>query len=195
MLKIGITGGIGSGKTTVCKLFELLGVPVYNSDLEAKKLLDSDTEVKKSILNKFGAEVIDDNGSIDKKKLGVLVFNNKKMLEQLNAIVHPAVAKHFDNWCLQHGSENYILHEAAILFESGANKKVEKVITVVAPPELKIKRAVQRDKVSREQVEQRIKNQMSDDEKVKLSQFVIHNDEQQLLIPQIIAIHEQLRYS
>lgn len=195
MLRIGITGGIGSGKTTICRLFELLGVFVYNADLEAKKLLDNHLEVKTSIINKFGTTVIDNTGSIDKKKLSALVFNNKKMLEQLNSIVHPAVVKHFENWCLQHKSEKYILHEAAILFESGAYKNMKKIITVIAPTELKIKRAMQRDAVSREQVEQRIKNQMSDAEKVKQSQFIIYNDEQQLLIPQVIAIHKQLMNS
>ncbi|OFY87951.1 MAG: dephospho-CoA kinase [Bacteroidetes bacterium RIFCSPLOWO2_12_FULL_35_15] len=195
MLKIGITGGIGSGKTTVCRLFELLGAHIFNADLEAKKMLDNDPEVKDAVLNKFGSAIIDNTGIIDKKKLGTLVFNDKEKLEELNSIVHPAVAKHFEDWCLQQKSSNYILQEAAILFESGAFKQVEKVITVVAPLELKIKRAMQRDAVSREQVEERIKNQMSEDEKIKRSQFIIYNDEQQLLIPQVIAIHEQLMNS
>ena len=192
MLRIGITGGIGSGKTTVCRLFELLGVPVFYADTEAKTILEADLDVKTAVINKFGSSVVDTAGSIDKKKLGALVFNNKDMLEQLNSIVHPAVARHFENWCMQHKSENYILQEAAILFESGANKQVDKIITVVAPMELKIKRVMQRDSVTPDQVEQRIKNQLSDDEKVLRSQFVIHNDEQLLVIPQVIAIHQEL---
>ena len=195
MIRVGITGGIGSGKTTICRLFELLNVPVYYADSEAKKLLDENQNVKTAIINKFGSVIIDDAGVIDKKKLGTLVFNNKEMLEQLNSIVHPAVAKHFEDWCIQHETNIYILHEAAILFESGGDKHVDKVITVVAPLELKIERAMKRDSVLREQVEQRINNQMSDDKKVKLSQFVIYNDEQQLLIPQVIAIHKQLANS
>lgn len=192
MLKIGITGGIGSGKTTVCKIFELLGVPVYYADDEAKKLLDSDLAVKEAVVNGLGAEVLDNN-QIDRKKLASLVFNNPANLALLNSIVHPAVGTHFENWLNHHSGSGYILKEAAILFESGAYKGVDKVITVVAPLELKIERVVKRDKTTREQVEQRINNQLSDDEKIKRSQFVVYNDEQNLLIPQIIRIHQQLQ--
>jgi len=192
MIKVGITGGIGSGKTTVCKVFELLGIAVYYSDNESKQLLDSNAEVKESIVKTFGSGVLNDSGIIDKKKLAALVFNNKEKLEKLNSVVHPAVGTHFENWLLQHSSQKYILKEAAILFESNAYKLVDKIITVTAPLELKISRAMHRDKISREQVEQRMKNQISDEEKVKRSQFAIYNDEQQLLIPQILNIHYQL---
>ncbi len=195
MIKVGITGGIGSGKTTVCKVFELLGVPVYNADDEAKQILDSNEEVKEKILNIFGIELLNDKGKIDKKKLASFVFNNKEKLEKLNFLVHPAVRQHFENWLKQHSAKKYILKEAAILFESGAYKLVDKVIMVTAPLELKINRTMQRDKISREQVEQRINNQLSDEEKIKRSQFVIHNDEMQLLIPQILNIHRQLTKS
>ena len=195
MIKIGITGGIGSGKTTVCKIFELLDIPVYYADDEAKHLLDSDNKVKLSIVNTFGNEVLNDKGKIDKKKLASFVFNNKEKLEKLNSIVHPAVRAHFENWLKQYSSQKYILKEAAILFESGVYKLVDKVITVTAPLELKINRTMQRDKITREQVELRISNQISDEEKIERSQFVIHNDEQQLLIPQILHIHDQLTKS
>lgn len=195
MLKIGITGGIGSGKTTACKVFQLLGVPVYYADEEAKKLLDENPEVKTSIINTFGIEVKDDKGLIDRKKLAALVFNNKANLEKLNNIVHPAVAKHFELWLTNNRGAKYILKEAAILFESGAYKMCDKVITVVAPLELKIARAMQRDKTDRATIEQRIKNQLGDEEKIKRSQFIIQNDELQLLIPQVIAIHQQLMSS
>lgn len=195
MLKIGITGGIGSGKTTACKVFQLLGVPVYYADEEAKKLLDENPEVKKSIVETFGNEVTDDKGRIDRKKLAALVFNNKEHLEKLNNIVHPAVAKHFEDWLKNNHTAKYILKEAAILFESGAYKITDKVITVVAPLELKIVRAMQRDNTDRLTIEQRIKNQLGDEEKIKRSQFIIQNDELQLLIPQVIAIHQQLMRS
>ena len=195
MIKVGITGGIGSGKTTVCKVFELLGVPVYYADNEAKEILNSNLEVRSNVLKTFGDSVLSDDGKIDKKKLASFVFNNKENLEKLNSIVHPAVREHFENWLNQHSSQKYILKEAAILFESGSYKLVDKIITVVAPLELKISRTMERDKITREQVEQRINNQISDDEKIKRSQFVIHNDEQQLLIPQILEIHHKMTKS
>lgn len=191
MIKIGITGGIGCGKTTVCKVFELLGVPVYYADDEAKKLLDFDENVKKNILQTFGSTILNDTGIIDRKKLSSFVFNNKEKLEKLNSIVHPAVNLHFEVWLKKYSSQKYILKEAAILFESGAYKLVDKVIAVIAPIELKINRAMQRDKITREQVMQRMSNQMKDEEIIKRSQFFIHNDEQQLLIPQIISLHNQ----
>jgi dephospho-CoA kinase len=191
MIKIGITGGIGSGKSTVCAVFELLAIPVYYADDEAKKILDADA-VRKSIIAVFGNDVLNGKGAVDRKKISSIVFNDKKKLEQLNSIIHPAVADHFTNWLKQHSSYKYIVKEAAILFESNAYKQVDQVITVVAPTELRIKRTMQRDAISKEQVEQRMNYQMSDEEKIKRSQFVIHNDEEQLLIPQILLIHEQL---
>ena len=192
MRKLGITGGIGSGKSTVCKVFELLGVPVYYADDEARSLLENDAEVKGKIVQQFGAEVLDENSVIDRKKLAAIVFINADRLALLNAIVHPAVANHFERWLKKNEQSAYIVKEAAILFESGAYKGVDEIITVVAPPELKIARVMKRDKSTAEQVMQRIKNQMSDEEKIKRSQYVIHNDEQQLLIPQVLSIHSRL---
>lgn len=192
MIKVGITGGIGSGKTTVCKVFELLGIPVYSADFEAKQILDSNDEVKYQILNFFGKEVLTAENKIDRKILASLVFNNNEKLEKLNAFIHPVVAAHFENWLKQHSSNKYILKEAAILFESGAYKAMDEIIAVVAPLELKLSRTMQRDKINRQQVESRINSQLNDEEKIKRSQYVIYNDEQQLLIPQIIAIHKQL---
>ncbi len=192
MLKIGITGGIGSGKSTVCKVFELLGVPVYNSDLEAKKIQNEDAGVKTAILKEFGESILNPDGMIDRTLLAAIVFNDKEKLQKLNSIVHPAVARHFDNWLELNKSSNYVIKEAAILIESGAHKTVDKIILVLAPIEVRINRTIKRDKISEELVRQRINNQLSDEEKIKRSDFIIYNDEQQLLIPQIIAIHEQL---
>ncbi len=191
MLKLGITGGIGSGKTTVCRLFELLGIPVYYADDESKKLLEEDQLVKEQVIKTFSDSILNDLGTIDRKKLAAIVFNNKEQLEKLNAILHPAVGQHFENW-LKKQNAVYILKEAAILFESGAYKQVDKVLTVVAPLELKIQRTMKRDGVSREVVEKRIELQMSDEEKIKRSDFVITNNEQELLIPQVLSLHKQL---
>lgn len=189
---IGITGSIGSGKTTACKVFEMLGIPVYNADIEAKNILDNNSDVKAKIINTFGNSIIGENGLIVRPNLAAIVFSDKKKLDQLNAIVHPAVAKHFEDWINNNNAAKYVLKEAAILFESNAYKRVDKVITVTAPIELRIQRAISRDNSDKKTVEQRIKNQMSDEEKIKMSQFVITNDETQLLIPQIINIHQQL---
>lgn len=192
MQKIGITGGIGSGKTTVCKVFELLGVPVYYSDLGAREVLTTDTAVKAAIADYFGNDFFLANGLVDRTKLAAAVFNNKEKLNYLNSIVHPSVARHFDAWVQQYINAPYVLREAAILFESGAHQTSDKIITVTAPLELKIERTMKRDNITKEQVLERINNQTSDEEKIKQSQFVIYNDEQQLLIPQVLKIHQQL---
>jgi len=192
MLKVGITGGIGSGKTTVCKVFETLGVPVYYADLEAKKIQEEDAEVKGAILKEFGENILNASGAIDRAKLAAIVFNDKDKLQKLNNIVHPAVANHFNNWLAANKTSKYTLQEAAILFESGVYKRVDKIISVIAPVDIRISRTVQRDNISAELVQQRMNNQISDEEKIKRSDFIIYNDEQQLLIPQVIRIHEQL---
>jgi dephospho-CoA kinase len=190
MLKIGITGGIGSGKSTVCKIFELLGVPVYYADEESKKLLDT-YKVQEQIIEVFKNSIVSVDKTIDRKKLADLVFSDKQALEKLNKIVHPAVGNHFEEW-LKKQKANYIIKEAAILFESGAYKQVDEVITIVSPPELKIKRTIDRNKITKEEVLLRMNNQMTDEEKVERSKYVIVNDEEQLLIPQVMKIHELL---
>ncbi|MBL7884254.1 MAG: dephospho-CoA kinase [Bacteroidia bacterium] len=192
MKKVGITGGIGSGKSTVCKVFELLGAPVYYADDEAKKMLDFDTSIKSNLIYLFGNSVLNDEGTIDRKKLASIVFNDKAKLEKLNSIIHPAVASHFEEWCQLNKSALFIIKEAAILFESNAYKQVDKIITVVAPVELKIERVLKRDATTKEDVLNRMANQMSDEEKIKKSDFVINNDEQQLIIPQVLVIAKQL---
>ncbi len=190
MKKVGITGGIGSGKSTVCSVFELLGVPVYYADDAGKQLLDED-KVKAQVVQLFGNSILSGN-LIDRKILAELVFNNKEKLAQLNAVIHPAVGADFEGWLKKQEGCAYIIKEAAILFESGAYKQVEDVITVAAPAELKIKRAVQRTGITAEQVQERMNNQLSDEEKIKRSRFVIINDEEQLIIPQILKIHAEL---
>lgn len=192
MLKIGITGGIGSGKSTVCKVFSLLNIPIYNTDEEAKKLLYFNDDINTQVVKSFGDGVLGNDKLIDRSKLAEIVFTDKEKLNTLNNIIHPAVAEHFNNWCRQQKNAPYVLKEAAILFESGAYKAVDKVISVVAPVNLKIERTIKRDNTTAELVQQRMNNQTSDEEKTKRSDFVIKNTEKELLIPQIIAIHEQL---
>ncbi len=191
MIKVGITGGIGSGKTTVCKLFELLGIAVYYSDDEAKKILDGDSTVKSELLKLLGPTILNEFEEIDRKKTASIVFSDTTKLASLNAIVHPAVARHFDE-CCKNQSSPYILKEAAILFESGANKQVDKTILVTAPLQLKLSRVMARDKTTETEVLKRMANQLPDEEKIKLSDFFIQNNEEDLLIPQVLLVHHQL---
>ncbi len=191
MIKVGITGGIGSGKTTVCKLFELLGIAVYYSDDEAKKILDGDSTVKSELLKLLGPTILNEFEEIDRKKTASIVFSDTTKLASLNAIVHPAVASHFEEWCKKQSSP-YILKEAAILFESGANKQVDKTILVTAPLQLKLSRVMARDKTTETEVLKRMANQLPDEEKIKLSDFFIQNNEEDLLIPQVLLVHHQL---
>ncbi len=190
MIKVGITGGIGSGKSTVCNVFALLGIPVYSSDAAARTVLEEENVIRQ--IAAMAGDVLTEDQQIDRKKLADIVFKDKQKLEQLNGIVHPAVARHFENWCAKHKNAPYILKESAILFESGANEQVEKIITVTAPKALKIQRAAQRDDISEKQVEERMNNQLSDEEKTKRSDYILLNDEQQLIIPQVLSIHAQL---
>jgi len=170
---IGLTGGIGSGKSTVANLFMSKGVPVYIADTEAKKLMESRNIITK-ITNYFGNDILV-NSKIDRPKLAKLVFNNPSKLSELNNIVHPEVQKHFQNWLKNKKDFPFVIKEAAILFETGGNKQCDKVITVVAPQELRIQRVKERDKVTREDVLERINNQWTDEMKILVSDFVIEN--------------------
>lgn len=170
---IGLTGGIGSGKTTVAKMFMDHGVPVYIADEEAKKIMESE-EIIKQVEIVFGKDVLS-NKNIDRPKLAKIVFNNPHKLEQLNKIVHPAVQKHFKDWLKNHNSVPFVIKEAAILFETGGYKQCDKVITVIAPQLLRVERVILRDKSDKDSILQRISNQWSDEKKILLSDFVIEN--------------------
>ncbi len=191
MKKIGITGGIGSGKSTVCKIFESLGVPVYYTDNEARSLTNHHPDIINGFRNLFGDEIYI-NGELNRKKVGESVFRDKNLLADLNKLIHPIVAEHFDNWFQQHSNSAYILKEAAILFESGAYKQVDKIITVTAPIELRIKRVMERDGISEGEVMDRINNQWNDQEKIKMSDFIVYCDDVELVIPQVIKIHKNI---
>lgn len=175
MLKIGITGGIGSGKTFICKMFEELGVPVYYADERAKYLMNHQEEVIEAIKSAFGENAYQ-NGMLNRPVLAENVFSNKENLQKLNNIVHPAVFKDTQQWVAQHQDAPFILKEAALLFETGTYNQFDKNILITAPADVRIVRVMERDKVSKEQVEARMKNQLSDAEKMELADFIINND-------------------
>ncbi|CAM2924588.1 dephospho-CoA kinase [Flavobacterium succinicans] len=171
---IGLTGGIGSGKTTVATIFKAHGLPVYIAD-EAGKEVMKDPSILLAIQKAFG-QTIFENGVLDRKKLASLVFSDKDKLQQLNAIVHPAVARHFASWLENHQNFDYVIYESAILFESGGDTKCHAVITVIASESVRIQRVMQRDAASKEQIIQRMKAQWTDEQRLEKSQFVINND-------------------
>ncbi len=193
MLKVGITGGIGSGKTTVCRIFETLGIPVYYADDRAKTIMVENKQVVNQVKDLFGAEAYLHDGSLNRQHIANIAFNDQQKLSQLNAVVHPAVFADGDQWHQQQMDVPYTLKEAALLFESGSYRQMDKLITVFAPEDLRIQRVLKRDDTYEEQVRQRIAKQMSDEEKTKLTDYVIYNDGQQALIPQVLKIHHQLK--
>ena len=190
MLKIGITGGIGSGKTTVAKVFEVLGIPVYYADDAAKRLMNTDEKLKEKIQLQFGNDVYKD-GRLDRKYLSEIVFKNPEKLQLLNALVHPATLKDAERW-MQNQSTAYSLKEAALIFESGAQEQLDYVIGVTAPDPLRIQRTMHRDNITREEVILRMDRQMDETIKIKLCDFVIKNDEQEMLLPQVLELHKKL---
>lgn len=186
---VGLTGGIGSGKTMVANYIKSLGVPVYIADDEAKKIMDTD-EVIQAIRVTFGNELVENN-IVNREKLSKIVFDNKDELQKLNAIIHPLVKKHFDAWLKDHSSFPFVVKEAAILFESGSYKYCDSIIAVTAPIETRIQRVLKRDKTSRENILKRMQNQWTDDLRIAKSDFVINNDsvkETHKQIDQIIKI-------
>jgi dephospho-CoA kinase len=192
MIKVGITGNIGSGKTTVSKIFETLNIPVYNSDLRARDILNS-LEVVNVIGREWGSSLILDDGSVNRPELAKKVFADKKELEKLNAIIHPRVAEDFETWCIRNLNCDYILQEAAILIESGSYRKLDKLILVVAPVEIRMERVILRDKTNRDEVLKRMQNQMTEEDKRKYADYLINNDGDQSLIEQVLRIHNELK--
>ena len=174
MIQLGVTGGIGSGKTTVCKVLEHFGIPVFFADEEAKKILDSPS-IEKKIIKAFGQSVLGKEGILDRKKIAAMVFSDSQKLEILNYIIHPELAKQYKLWVKSKNNYKIIAKEAAILFESGTYKQMDKIITVYAPQELRITRAMQRGNATREEIISRIKKQLPEKEKIKRSDFVIYN--------------------
>jgi dephospho-CoA kinase len=190
MLKVGLTGGIGSGKSTIAKVFEVLGVPVYYADDAAKRLMNEDEQLKQQLIHHFG-EATYSNGVLNRAHLSSLVFQNKEQLELLNSLVHPATIADATQW-FNRQSAPYVIKEAALLFESGTAEGLDKVIGVWAPETIRIKRVMDRDKVTAEEVKRRMNNQIDETIKMRLCNFIIQNNEQQLVTLQVLELHEQL---
>lgn len=195
MLKVGITGGIGSGKTTCCRIFEELGVPIYYADLEAKKIMNSNKALKEKLKTAFGKEAYYRNGRLNRPFIASQVFNDKEKLELLNSIVHPILFQEAYDWFNTHDGVPYAIQEAAIMIESGSYRLMDKVILVTAPIETRIDRVMKRDRSTREQVQSRINSQMSDEEKKAHADFIIINESWNSLKPQIEKIHTLLSQS
>jgi dephospho-CoA kinase len=189
-LRIGITGGIGSGKSTVAKVFEVIGIPVYYADDAAKRLMNEDPQLQQQIVDLFGPTAYSNN-QLDRKYIAQVVFNNKEKLQQLNALVHPATIADGERW-MQQQTSPYAIKEAALIFESGTQGQLDYVIGVSAPAALRIHRAMKRDHVSREEILSRMNKQIQETIKMRLCDFIIYNDEQQLVVPQVLALHEKL---
>jgi len=193
MKQIGITGGIGSGKTTICKTFRLLGMPVYEADAEAKRLQDENQEIKRGLIDLFGPSIYFENGKLDRKKLASLIFSEKTLLNKVNQLVHPVVHAHYEHWLTLNSHASYIIYEAAILFESGFYKDMDEVILVTAPEETRVARVVNRDKLTPGEVKSRVRNQWPESEKRKLANHIIENDNSNLIIPQVVELDKNFR--
>ncbi|MCK9202888.1 MAG: dephospho-CoA kinase [Bacteroidales bacterium] len=191
MLKVGLTGNIGSGKSTVSRIFMLLKIPVYHADDESKKFLLEENVIR-DVAHYFGSGVLDNDRQVNRRSLAALVFSDKKANLQLNSILHPLVREDFRNWIKSFSGYPYIIQEAAIILESGFRDEFDYIIHVSCPTEIAIDRVMNRDHVDGQQVKQRLQFQIGDEEKGKLSDFVILNDGSHLLIPQVISIHNQL---
>ncbi len=187
MIKIGITGGIGGGKSVVSSLFKLLEIPVYVADQESKKLTESSPEIRKALISRFGDHLYTGN-TLDKKLLASLIFSDQDNLSFVNSVIHPVVLQDFLQWT-QNQQAPVVVMESAILFESGFNAGMDRIVTVKAPIEIRLKRVLERDGYSKQQVLERMAAQLSDEEKCRKSDFVIDNDDQKALIPQVEKIY------
>ncbi len=191
MLKVGITGGIGSGKSIVCEVFKQLGIPVYNADIEAAILMDTRKNIRNKLVGLFGEEIYE-GSKLKRDKLSGIIFNNKEALDKVNSIVHPVVRSHFLEWASTHKDMKYTIFEAAILIESGTYKIMDKIITVTAPEGLRISRVRDSKSYSKKIIKNIINNQLPDSEKIKHSHYIVINDSKTLILPQIMEIHNKL---
>lgn len=194
MLKVGITGGIGSGKSTVCRLFALMGIPVYDADSRAKALMTTNASLVKSVKKYFGADVYDKSGKLNRKLLGSRVFNDKEKLNLLNSLVHPVVQKDHELWHRKQKNCPFTIKEAALLFESGSYKKLDLIITVTSPLPLRIERAMKRDNTTRKEVMARLKKQWTDAQRKKAADFIISNNERDSLIQSVEVLYNIISY-
>lgn len=191
MLKVGITGGIGSGKTVVCRVFATLGIPVFSADDAAKFLMEHDEDLKRKIVQALGPAAYI-NGLPDRPAIADIIYKDKTKLQALNALVHPATVSYGEEWMLLHAAFPYVVKEAAIFFESGTNNGMDVMVGVYAPKETRIQRAMQRGSTTREKIESIMAQQMNEDEKMRLCHHVITNNDEQAITPQVLQLHELL---
>lgn len=194
MLKIGITGGMGSGKSTVCQIFETLGIPVFSSDQEAKWLMTHQPTIKVAILSLFGPNAYNEAQELNRAHIAKMAFEQADLTQKLNQLVHPAVQSHFKQWCTKQNSP-YVIKEAALLFESGSYLDLDYVVVVSAPKWLRVQRAMNRDGATKEQIEKRLKHQLSEKQRLERADFIIKNDGNKLLIPQVLKLHQQFIFA
>jgi len=192
MIILGITGGIGSGKSTISEIFSLCDVPVYIADVESKRLTNTSSVIRKKLIDLYGDDIYNNDGLLNKIKLASIIFGNKEELEKVNSIIHPEVKKNLCEWIVENDKSSIVAYESAIMFESGFHSLTDKIITVYTPLEIRIDRIIKRDNSSREKALERIHSQMADEEKVKLSDYVVVNDDTQSLIQQVLDILNQL---
>jgi dephospho-CoA kinase len=191
MIRVGVTGGIGSGKSIVCQVFYLLEVPVFHADAEARKLTNSSTEIRIGLSALFGTTIF--NGAeLDRNRMAELIFNDKSLLSQVNGIIHPVVERQFENWCGQHTLNAFVIHESAILFESGACSKFDKIIAITAPEDIRISRVILRNNMTHTKARAIINNQLPEEELIRRSDFTIVNDDRQPVIPQVLRLYNIL---
>ncbi len=191
MILVGLTGGIGSGKTVVCHVFRQLGVPVFNADDAARALYDTEPGIKEKMTCLFGKHIYS-RGRLDRSMLSELIFRDSGLRERVSAIVHPAVRRDFLNWCAAHQQHRYVVLEAAILFESHAEDMVDRVITVLAPEKLRVKRLLTRTGMTRDRIRSIMDSQLPDEERISRSDYIVTNDDNTLVIPQVLRIHNEL---
>ncbi|SIT89710.1 dephospho-CoA kinase [Pontibacter indicus] len=192
MLRIGITGGIGVGKTIVCRLFQVLGIPVYDADTRAKWVMQYDLALKQELQEAFGEEAYTSEGQLNRAYLASVVFNNQQRLDKLNALVHPHVGLDFERWAEANANAPYLIKEAALMFESESWRQMDEIIVVTAPLDVRLKRLLKRDPHRTEaDIKAIISKQLSEEEKIARAQHIVYNDDQRLIIPQVLALHEQ----
>ncbi|OJJ15892.1 dephospho-CoA kinase [marine bacterium AO1-C] len=191
-LKIGITGGIGSGKSIICRIFQTLGIPVYDADSRAKWIVNHHPDLRKELIAEFGAEAYDAQGNYNRAYMAKQVFNDGNRVKVLNRLIHPRVGQDFVDWTHQNSNAPYLLKEAALMFESGSFLALDKIITVFAPEEVRIQRILKRDPHrSEDQIKAIFGKQLAEEEKIKRADFVVQNDDQHLVIPQVLELHAQ----
>ncbi|MCQ2203866.1 MAG: dephospho-CoA kinase [Bacteroidales bacterium] len=195
MIKLGITGGIGSGKSTITQMFRVIGVPVYVSDERSKYLSQTNSEIIAGLKQILGDDIYDEMGRLDRKRMASVIFADKEKLQKVNALIHPIVNRDFIEWTEEQKSKGvpYVVNEAAIMIESGSHKLMDKLLVVTAPVEQRVERVMKRDGVGEQQVKSRINNQMSDKEKVEIADYVIVTDDHHFIMPEILALDEELR--